>query len=434
MLVSVTLGLAAATLGFDLLLAHTTSNNIDTLLRQRVQSERSLLTVKDGAIAISGRDGVDSSADSRIWIFDGRKPIERPVAEAATVAAVSRLVGGPARFINVHETDEQLYAAPLLDEAGVRVGTIVAGVSNAPYEETRRAAVVGSLAFAALLLAIVAVAAWWLLKAALRPVAAMTEQAAAWSENDLERRFEVPDEPYDELTRLGSTLNGLLDRLGASLRHERRFSAELSHELRTPLSKVIVEAEIALRRERSSSDYRDALDATLRNAQHMTRIVETLVAVAQQEAAPTRGTADALEILEQTATASSGIAEARQISLLTHHPSTPIRLGVDGDIAERVLQPVVDNACRYARTEVQVALETRGNRVRYVVSDDGAGLHPSEVEAIFEPGIRGTASQGTQGAGLGLALARRLAHAASGEVTYEGNGRGATFVVSLPAA
>ena len=77
----------------------------------------------------------------------------------------------------------------------------------------------------------------------------MTEQAEAWSEHDLDRRFGL-GEPHDELTRLASTLDRLLDRIAASLRHERRFSAELSHELRTPLAKVTAEAELALRRPR----------------------------------------------------------------------------------------------------------------------------------------------------------------------------------------
>ena len=65
----------------------------------------------------------------------------------------------------------------------------------------------------------------------------MTEDAASWSEHDLDRRFDL-GEPYDELTRLAATLDGLLERIAASLRHEQRFTAELSHELRTPLARI----------------------------------------------------------------------------------------------------------------------------------------------------------------------------------------------------
>ena len=82
------------------------------------------------------------------------------------------------------------------------------------------------------------------------PGVRMTRQAAEWSEHDLDHRFAL-GAPHDELTELASTLDRLLDRLAASLRHERRFSAELSHELRTPLARVLAEAELALRRDAS---------------------------------------------------------------------------------------------------------------------------------------------------------------------------------------
>src|SRR5437868_8977507 len=102
----------------------------------------------------------------------------------------------------------------------------------------------------------------------------MTRQAADWSEHDLDHRFAL-GAPHDELTELASTLDGLLDRLAASLRHERRFSAELSHELRTPLSRILVEAELALRRKRTPEEYRGTVELVQRSAEQLARTVET---------------------------------------------------------------------------------------------------------------------------------------------------------------
>src|SRR2546425_47836 len=156
----------------------------------------------------------------------------------------------------------------------------------------RRPALFGSLAFGAAVLFAVALAARWLLAGSLRPVARMTRQAAMWSEQALDQRFDL-GAPRDELTELAATLDGLLDRLAASLRREQRFSAELSHELRTPLSRVITEAELALRRERTPGEYRGALAQVLRNSQQVARTVDALVAAARHEAGLARGTADA---------------------------------------------------------------------------------------------------------------------------------------------
>src|SRR5207302_10135413 len=132
-------------------------------------------------------------------------------------------------------------------------------------EQPRKLALLGSLIMAGVVLLLVVIAARWLLGASLRPVVRMTRQAAAWSEHDLEHRFALGT-PHDELTELAATLDGLLDRLAASLRHERRFSAELSHELRTPLARVRAESELALRRNREPHAYRQGREPIQGNA------------------------------------------------------------------------------------------------------------------------------------------------------------------------
>ena len=133
-------------------------------------------------------------------------------------------------------------------------------------------------------LLVVAVAARWLLGAALRPVARMTRQAAEWSEHDLDRRFAL-GAPHDELTELAATLDSLLDRVAASLRHEQRFSAELSHELRTPLARDRRRGRArAPPRARSRTEYRARARVVLRNADQLARTIDALVAAAQHEA------------------------------------------------------------------------------------------------------------------------------------------------------
>jgi signal transduction histidine kinase len=284
-----------------------------------------------------------------------------------------------------------------------------------------------------MMLGAVGIAVFLLLRSALRPVARMTQQAASWSEHDLDRRFDL-GEPHDELTQLGATLDGLLDRLAASLRHERRFSAEVSHELRTPLARLIGEAELALRRERTSEEYRAALELVLSSGQQVARIVDALVAAARHEAETTPGTADAYTVLSTTTTSLEGLVHDRHLTLVAEAPTSPVRLGIDADLAERVLHPVVENACRYGKSRVRITLARQGGRVTFAVEDDGPGITADERDTIFNPGARGQAGQSFPGAGLGLALARRLARSAAGEVSVDSNGAGARFFVSLPAA
>lgn len=429
---TVTVAIAVLVLGFNLILARTLARDSRDLARTRASAQLALLTTSHGRLTVREAPD-DAAADAYIWVFAKGRTLEQPRAGTTVYAAARALAGGGPAFADVPSADLRLYAVPAVIE-GRRLGTVVAGVSLAPYEQTRRLALVASLVFGGLVLVLVAAAARWLLASSLRPVQRMTRQAATWSEHDLEQRFGL-GEPHDELSELAATLDGLLDRLAASLRREQRFSAELSHELRTPLARVLAESELALRRERRPSEYRSALELINRNATQLTRTVDALVAAARHQAGFERGTADAYSVAAEAAAGCAELASQHQLTLDVRAPATPIRVGVESELGERILQPLLDNACRYGAGTVSVSIERSNGSVRYMIADDGPGVADDEVEQIFEPGIRGRqGGRQTQGAGLGLALARRLARSVNGNIEALSDGSGGLFVVTLPRA
>ncbi len=240
------------------------------------------------------------------------------------------------------------------------------------------------------------------------------------------------------LTQLAHTLDAMLDRLAASLRREQRFSAEVSHQLRTPVAKIKAEAELALRRPRDPEYYQEALGSVLYSADQMARTVEALLAAAQEEGSLARGRADVWQVLADVVSSIGVLAEENGVEVRVQPPARDLRVGVERAIAAQILQPVVENACRFARSEVLLGAGRNGKEVYFLVEDDGPGVAEDESERIFEPGVRGTAAAGernaARGAGLGLSLARRLARAASGDVEVETGKTGARFKVRLPAA
>ena len=371
--------------------------------------------------------------DAFVWLFDGNTIVSGPSGPARTTARV--LAREPEhRFADLESLDLRFYRTPVFIN-GSRRGTLVTAVSIAPYETTLKIALIASVVLAGMVLLVVGTIVYFLLRSALQPVARMTTQAAAWSEHDLHRRFDL-GEPHDELTLLAATLDGLLDRLGNSIRREQRFSAELSHELRTPLAKIVTETELALRRERDPDSYRAALSIVLRNAHQVSRILDGLLAAARHEAQPHTAHTDAWHVAEKAIDAVAPTAVERALELTGSRPATDLTLSINADLAERVLQPVLENACRYAGSRIRVSAYRDGPAVAYRIEDDGPGVAAAELETIFEPGTRGLAAQTTNGhagAGLGLALARRLARTASGDVLALAE-RGGCFIVILPAA
>jgi two-component system OmpR family sensor kinase len=423
------LALTAGLIGFVVLLGQRLASDASSLVRAQAETEAATLVVRNGRLE-APQTSTFRRIGGQVWIFAGGRTLARPRTSATLNQDAVSLAGGPRQALEDEHT--RLYAVPVI-RAGRRYGTVVAAVDLEAYEETSRTALVAAVVFCVALLGAVLVLTHWILGKALLPVSRMTKDASNWSEYDIDRRFEL-GEPYDELTRLGATLDALLDRLASSLRHEQRLTAELSHELRTPLARIAAEAELALNRPREPDDYRASIEAIRRNADQMTRTIDALIAAARQDARLERTTSDARQAVELAVEAAREAADARGIEVRVSVPDAPLMVAVESDLLERIVQPVLDNAVRYGHTVVGVDLGRNGTSAVIAVADDGPGVDAEERDRIFEPGARGEAGNSTQGAGLGLALARRLARSAGGDVSVTENHGGGAFAVKVPLA
>jgi signal transduction histidine kinase len=142
----------------------------------------------------------------------------------------------------------------------------------------------------------------------------------------------------------------------------------------------------------------------------------------------------ARDAAEAAAAACADLAEERGVSLQVVDGREPVEVDADAAITTQILVPILENALRYGRSQVRLEYTHDGGTVVFRVCDDGPGVSPDEAEKIFNPGVRGSGAEGTNGAGLGLALARRLARAAGGEVSAEPGAAGGKFAVRLPAS
>ncbi|HYZ28871.1 MAG TPA: HAMP domain-containing sensor histidine kinase, partial [Thermoleophilaceae bacterium] len=219
---------------------------------------------------------------------------------------------------------------------------------------------------------------------------------------------------------LAATLDHLLERIASSRRHEQRFASEVAHELRTPVAGLRGRAELALRADGAGAEAErvQALHAVVAQTERLNATIDALMAVARQELDPAAGVVDVAAVVRSF----DGV-EIRAPDEL------PAAAG-DSDIVRRAIAPLVDNARRHARARIVLELGARKGRVEVRVRDDGPGLDPRLRERAFEPGTRGSDAAGN-GAGLGLALARRLARSCGGDVVAC-DGPGGCFALQLP--
>lgn len=423
----VALALGIALVAFNFSLSRALSNDATHLARSRAEARAASLDVKSGRLVV---DFEDAAAGSPLWIFRPDGGLVGPGTGIEIDRKARALAAAGGGYIDVEPEDLRLVGAPI-QLKGKTWGTVVGAASIAPYERTRRIALFASGGLALALLVVIAVATRWTVGAALRPVARMTRDAEEWSDHDIDRRFDLGP-ARDELTRLAATLDDLLARLAASHRREQRLTAELSHELRTPLSKIITQAELALRREREPSDYTERIESMLDNARDLARTMETLLAAARQDADGRGGSCDSQSVVAAVLRQCEPLAEERGVRLEQRDVPEPIAIAVESALAERILHPIVDNACRYAAGEVVVSVGAENGTVTIRTRDDGPGVSVAERDLVFEPGARGSVGRemDASGAGLGLALARRLARTAGGDVTL-GDGPGTCFEVRL---
>lgn len=420
-LATLAVGLGALVIGGNLLLAMRAHQETDDLLKARAETQVAALRVTSRGVRV--RKVVnDRTLDHEAWVLDGDRVIERPEHASPELDAKAIALGREAQAQTVEGPDDvRVRVVPVRPRGSEQVvGAVVVGVSKDQVERLQGVVLVGSVVVALLVLAAGGLVIRRAIDGALRPVAQMTERARDWGTNDLDRRFDL-GEPHDELTGLAATLDGLLARIAASRRHEQHFASEVAHELRTPLAGIRGRAELALTAPGADGDAerREALGSVIEQVARLDDTIDTLLAVARRDLEPGAGTTDLAAV-------------ARDIEGVTVRAAANLpRAQGDPAVVRQALAPLVDNARRHARRQVSLELSAQNGHVRVAVRDDGPGLDPALGEHAFDPGVRGP-EEPESGAGLGLALARRLARACGGDVTV-GPGPGGCFVLELPA-
>jgi signal transduction histidine kinase len=339
-------------------------------------------------------------ADSAGASFDSSMAVPPPGAQIVT------------RVVDLPQGESVLVGVSPLDDVRASVATLV----NALWWGSP------------VLVLLVGLIAWLLVGRALRPVEQLRATVETISRSTLEQRVEVPPS-HDEVARLATTMNTMLERLQRSRDHERRFVSDASHELRSPLASIRAQLEVGGDAVDTGAIRTGVLADTIR----LERIVGDLMELARSDettARPERSVA-------------LDVVVADEITALQR--SSPIQITVAGiddtvvrgrsDALARVTRNLLDNAIRHAEGQVRVSLHHSDGWAELTVDDDGPGVPGEAEQRIFDRFARldGSRDRATGGVGLGLAVVRAVVEHHGGTVSYARSPLGgARFAVRLP--
>lgn len=282
---------------------------------------------------------------------------------------------------------------------------------------------------------------------ALRPLEDASRQLDAIAGENLSARVRVRN-TNDEVGRMVTVLNRMLDRLQRAVEELRRFTSDAAHELRTPLTVLRTGLDVAQSRQRSADEYRAALADALAATDRMCHLADDLLTLARLEGAGglrNAATVDIGEIVRELAAAwrsnavEDGAVQREIVIHATTEPGTCVH-GSAGNLY-RLFNNLIDNAHRHGARNgsgpVEIAVSARriADRVEATVTDDGPGMAAEDLHRVFDRFYRGDGVRaGQPGTGLGLSIAQEIARAHGGEITAANrDGGGCVFTITLPA-
>lgn len=342
------------------------------------------------------------------------------------------------RDVSISEAHLRVLTAPISFTASQLLGYLQVGVSLQANDEAlaqlTRILILGGVVG----LVLAGAGGAFLARQALRPIDTITYTAIAITDaGDLGRRIPVP-RAADEVGRLATTFNRMLERLEALFRSQQRFTADVSHELRTPLTTIRGNVDL-MRRTRVADDA--SLDAIQSETDRMTRLVSDLLALAQADSG--------LPIRREPVSLDTLLLEVyRQLNVIAN--GVNVRIGDedavtvmgDPDRLKQLLLNLSDNAIRYTPPGGQVMLSLKRDQgwAQFSVSDTGPGIPAEHLPHVFDRFYRVDKARSRResgalsgGAGLGLSIAQWIAQSHGGRIDVQSEvGRGTTFTVRLP--
>lgn len=274
---------------------------------------------------------------------------------------------------------------------------------------------------------------------ALKPINRLLEEAEQITASSMDKRLPL-NSNHDEIYELSATFNSLFDRLEKAFNSQKMFVSNASHELRTPVAAMKAEMEILLMKDRTTEEYRHAIENMLNDAQRLTQLIDGLLKLAK---ADYNAESIKFEELRVDELLIDSVQHVRKL-----HPDYKVDVIFQEDIEDDSFVTVrangylltnafvnlIENNCKYSENKTSVVHISYWDSMTILrFSDNGLGMSEEDARNIFQPFRRGGNKGYAHGYGIGMALVKKIVDLHGGRIEVHSSvGEGTTFIVNLP--
>jgi heavy metal sensor kinase len=424
------------------LLSYDLNGDFDALLASRAIAAKDRLEKGETDIA---DERLETQLNEAVLVYSSDGILRKKWGAGAEFVGIDSFVkqayGRPDSYITADATDgiQVRFCAATFGEGSGNQGVVLVGRTTAWMNEelgTMR----DFLCLSGLIVVILAGAGGLLLAGkALKPVDEIISAAQDIESSDLSRRINVQSE--DELGRLASTLNRMIERLEASFNHQRQFTADVSHELRTPLAVIEAESTLALSRDRTPDEYKKSLELISQESAYMSSLIDKVLYFARSNAVTEQLNFEEINLGALLTELSSDVKVLANEKDILCEVALPEDIIVKGDKMKlrQLFVSILENAVSYTPVGGKISVNATKtiNMAKIDISDTGMGIPPENLPHIFERYYRARQAQSEMeaGAGLGLAIAKTIVEIHGGCIEVDSEvDKGSIFHVMLPLA
>ena len=269
---------------------------------------------------------------------------------------------------------------------------------------------------------------------AIKPVQKLIQSASKINESNISSRLPLPNNK-DEIYKLATTFNDLLNRIENSIEQQKQFTADASHEMRTPLTIIKGTLEVLLRKERTREQYEKKINEVITQTDRLSYLFDQLLQLARAESNNTIIKKEKIILKEKIDHLINGGDLLLNKNQIKYNIPTNCVVFADAALLDRILENIISNAIKYNTPNGNITFEWNEKSNSLLIKDEGIGISKDQQPYLFNRFYRADNSRSSEikGNGLGLSIVKKLCELQHIKISVESaENKGTSFTLQFP--